>query len=171
MDEKNADLMVLLWLKNANLMDEKKRRSDGVIEGDYNVFKRGVHENAYATESHHCFSLPTNLSSPAISTVDDSGLESLAIVISRLGQSCETACKLSGLTWQLSKLSAVNKCSILQKYFSCRGPCVATIDQPAQVSASAQRHMHPGACLFTTQASTLSCDAYNKHWRRLCPCA
>ncbi|KAI5070482.1 hypothetical protein GOP47_0015178 [Adiantum capillus-veneris] len=130
-----------------------------------------VHENAYATESHHCFSLPTNLSSQAIRMVDDNSLESLAIVISRQGQSCETACKLSGLTCQLSKLPAVNKCSVLQKYFNCRGPCVASIDQPAQVSPSAARHMHPGACYFTTQASALSCEAYNKHWRRLCPCA
>lgn len=130
-----------------------------------------VHENAYATESHHCFSLPTNLSSQVTNVVVDNGLESLAIVIGRVGQSCQLACKQSRLSCQLSKLSAVNKCSVLQKYFSCRGPCVASIEQPAEVSFSAPRQLRPGACLFTTQESALSCEANNKHLRRLCPCA
>lgn len=130
-----------------------------------------VHENAYATEDHHCFTLPANISSQALSTAGDNSLDGLAIVISRLGQSCETACESTGQTCQLSKLSALNKCSILQKYFSCRGRCVASIDQPAEVSPSAPRHLHPGACLFATQESTLSCEAYNTHIQRLCPCA
>lgn len=130
-----------------------------------------VHENAYATEDHHCFSLPTNFSSQVSKTVIDNSFGSLSIVISRLGQSCETACKLNGQACQLSKLLAINKCAVLHKYFSCRGPCVASTDQPAEVSPSAPRHLHPGACLLATQDNALSCEGFNAHTRRLCPCA
>lgn len=129
-----------------------------------------VHENAYATEEHHCFSLPSNLSYPSSKMVGDNSLGSLSLVISRKGESCEKACKVDGQVCQSSKLSAINKCSVLQKYFSCKGACVATIDQPAEVSPSAPRHLHPGACVFATQESALSCQSYNPHTRRLCPC-
>lgn len=130
-----------------------------------------VHENAYATEDHHCFSLPTNISSQTSISAEDKNLDGLTIVIGRLGQSCETACDLKGQTCQLSKLAAINKCTILQKYFSCRGRCVASIDQPAEVSPSAPRPRHPGACLFARHDSALSCEAHSAYTRRLCPCA
>ncbi|KAH7281819.1 hypothetical protein KP509_36G064700 [Ceratopteris richardii] len=133
--------------------------------------KSVVHENAYATENHHCFSLPTNLSSEQPKPSIDDGLQSLAIVIGMPGQSCETACKLSKQTCQSSKLSAINKCAVLQKYFRCRGSCIASISQPAEVSPFAPSHLHPAACLFATQENVLSCEAYNEHLRRLCPCA
>ncbi|KAM5570031.1 hypothetical protein ABKV19_017179 [Rosa sericea] len=83
-----------------------------------------VHENAYLSDFHHCFSLPSNS-------------------------------------------------SVIQKYMSCKGTCLASIgsDQPAEVVDDAPEHLNPGACLYTQTQSMLSCYGSHQHTRRLCPCA
>ncbi|XP_039125065.1 uncharacterized protein LOC120261293 [Dioscorea cayenensis subsp. rotundata] len=131
-----------------------------------------VHENAYASDSHHCFSLDSNstritrLNSPA-------RLAGIDIVIGKQGESCESACKLKGISCVPSRLFVLNNCEYLQKYMSCNDTCLASTgaDQPAKVVDDAPGHLNPGACLYTQIESMLSCDGSHQHTRRLCPCA
>ncbi|KAL6965875.1 hypothetical protein U1Q18_050748, partial [Sarracenia purpurea var. burkii] len=102
-----------------------------------------VHENAYLSDFHHCFSLPSN-SSETTGAHMEARLAGINIIIGSM-----------------------------QKYMSCKGACLASIgaDQPAEVVEDAPRDLNPGACLYTRTQSVLSCDGSHQHTRRLCPCA
>ncbi|KAK4420234.1 hypothetical protein Salat_2436400 [Sesamum alatum] len=131
-----------------------------------------VHENAYLSEFHHCFSIPSNSSGPS-STQLEARLAGINIIIGRQGESCNSACKSSGQSCVPNKLALLNQCEVIQKYMSCKGACLSSIgaDQPAEVVEDAPRHLNPGACLYTRSQSSLSCDGSHRHTRRLCPCA
>ncbi|XP_050212438.1 uncharacterized protein LOC126664189 isoform X2 [Mercurialis annua] len=131
-----------------------------------------VHENAYLSDFHHCFSLRSN-STAANYTQLEARLVGINVVIGRQGESCDTACKSSGQSCVLNKLLVLNQCDILQKYMSCKGACLASMgtDQPAEVVDDAPKDLNPGACLYTRTQSMLSCDGSHRHTRRLCPCA
>ncbi|XP_061357557.1 uncharacterized protein LOC133301863 isoform X2 [Gastrolobium bilobum] len=131
-----------------------------------------VHENAYLSDFHHCFSLASN-SSETNSTITEARLNGINVVVGRQGESCNTVCKLRGQSCVSNKLVVLNHCDIIQKYMSCRGACFASVgtDQPAEVVHDAPKHMNPGSCLYTQTQSILSCDGLHQHTRRLCPCA
>ncbi|XP_057957426.1 uncharacterized protein LOC131150616 [Malania oleifera] len=131
-----------------------------------------VHENAYLSDFHHCYSLPSNFSG-----ITDARLEArlvgINVVVGRQGESCDSVCKSIGQSCVHNKLLMLNQCEIMQKYFSCKGACLASVgvDQPAEVVDDAPRHLNPGACLYTRTQTMLSCDGSHRHTRRLCPCA
>ncbi|KAK9138805.1 hypothetical protein Sjap_009399 [Stephania japonica] len=131
-----------------------------------------VHENAYISDFHHCFSLPSN-SSGGADTQSEIRLSGINVVVGRQGESCDSVCKSKGQSCVPNKLAVLNKCELIQKYMSCKGDCMASIgaDQPAEVVEDAPKHLNPGACLFTRTQSQLSCDGSHRHTRRLCPCA
>ncbi|KAB2622927.1 hypothetical protein D8674_025109 [Pyrus ussuriensis x Pyrus communis] len=131
-----------------------------------------VHENAYLSDFHHCFSLPSN-SSAANYTFLEARLNGIDVLVGRQGESCDTVCKSKGQSCVPNKLSVLNQCDIMQKYMRCKGTCLASIgpDQPAEVVDDAPEDLNPGACLFTQTQSMLSCYGSHQHTRRLCPCA
>jgi hypothetical protein len=130
-----------------------------------------VHENAYASEDHHCFALQDDSADKGPERTD-AEFENLTIVIGRQGLSCDTACKGRGKTCRLSALLELNKCSKLKKYLSCKEACIASTgqDQPAEVVSTAPRHLHPGACVYSTDTEAFSCSGFHPYSRRLCPC-
>ncbi|GFQ06395.1 upf0454 protein c12orf49 homolog [Phtheirospermum japonicum] len=131
-----------------------------------------VHENAYLSEFHHCFSISSNFSGFS-STQLEPRLAGINIIIGRQGESCDSACKSDGQSCVPNKLALLNQCDIIQKYMSCKGACLSSIgaDQPAEVVDDAPRYLNPGACLYTRTESILSCEGSHSHTRRLCPCA
>lgn len=131
-----------------------------------------VHENAYISDFHHCFSLPSNSSSKN-GTLIEARLNGVDVVVGRQGESCNSVCKLRGQSCVPNKLVVLNHCDVIQKYMSCKGSCLASVgsDQPAEVVYDAPIHLSPGSCLYTQTQSILSCDGSHQHTRRLCPCA
>lgn len=131
-----------------------------------------VHENAYISDFHHCFSLPSN-STGTSGLLVEARLNGINVIIGRQGESCDSACKSYGQSCVLNKLLVLNHCDIIQKYMSCKGTCMASIgaDQPAEVVDDAPKQLNPGSCLFSQTESILSCAGFHRHTRRLCPCA
>ncbi|KAG4988492.1 hypothetical protein JHK85_031475 [Glycine max] len=132
-----------------------------------------VHENAYISDFHHCFSLSSNSSAGKNSTLTEARLSGINVVVGRQGESCNSVCKSRGQSCVPNKLVVLNSCDIIQKYMSCKGSCLASVgaDQPAEVVYDAPVHLNPGSCLYTETQSILSCDGLHQHTRRLCPCA
>ncbi|XP_021906805.1 uncharacterized protein LOC110821318 [Carica papaya] len=131
-----------------------------------------VHENAYVSDFHHCFSLPSN-SSGVNDTQAEGRLLGINVIIGRQGESCDSVCQSNGKSCVLNKLWLLNQCDIIQRYMNCKGACLASIgaDQPAEVVDDAPTHLNPGACLYSRTQSVLSCDGSHRHTKRLCPCA
>ncbi|ERN13595.1 hypothetical protein AMTR_s00049p00052020 [Amborella trichopoda] len=101
-----------------------------------------VHENAYASDFHHCFSLQPNTSGPVDATIEER-LAGINVFVGRQGQSCNSVCKSQGQSCVVNKLLALNTCEMMQRYMSCKGACVASrgVDQPAEVADNAPKHM------------------------------
>ncbi|CAM0875003.1 unnamed protein product [Alopecurus aequalis] len=137
-----------------------------------------VHENAYASDFHHCF-LPQQNSSAGLTDSNcgsrdcGSRLAGINVLLGRQGESCSSVCGSKGQSCVPSRLSELNKCEILQKYMRCRSGCFPSIgpDQPAEVVDEAPRSLNPGACLYMQMDERLTCDGSHQHTRRLCPCA
>ncbi|KAF3643892.1 putative tetrapyrrole-binding protein, chloroplastic [Capsicum annuum] len=132
-----------------------------------------VHENAYLSEFHHCFSIPFNSSSSDSNVQTEVRLAGINIVIGTRGESCDTVSKSSGQSCVPNKFQLLNQCEMMHKYLSCKGGCLSSVgaDQPAEVVDDAPRDLNPGACLYTSQVNMLSCDGSHQHTKRLCPCA
>uniref|UniRef100_A0A0E0BHM8 SREBP regulating gene protein n=1 Tax=Oryza glumipatula TaxID=40148 RepID=A0A0E0BHM8_9ORYZ len=98
-----------------------------------------VHENAYASDFHHCFLLQQNSSGSA-----DSG----------------SGPRLDGINISIGSL---------QKYMRCKSGCFSSLgpDQPAQVVDEAPSNLNPGACLYMQMDERLTCDGSHQHTRRL----
>uniref|UniRef100_A0A0E0R6S9 SREBP regulating gene protein n=1 Tax=Oryza rufipogon TaxID=4529 RepID=A0A0E0R6S9_ORYRU len=98
-----------------------------------------VHENAYASDFHHCFLLQQNSSGSA-----DSG----------------SGPRLDGINISIGSL---------QKYMRCKSGCFSNLgpDQPAQVVDEAPSNLNPGACLYMQMDERLTCDGSHQHTRRL----
>ncbi|XP_008800023.2 uncharacterized protein LOC103714522 isoform X2 [Phoenix dactylifera] len=131
-----------------------------------------VHENAYASDFHHCFSLQSNFSG-IMELSSEARLTGIDIVIGKQGESCNSACRSKKQSCVPNRLLVLNKCEFLQRYMSCKGGCFSSIgaDQPAEVVDDAPKDVNPGACLFTQREAMLTCDGSHQHTRRLCPCA
>ncbi|KAL9251584.1 hypothetical protein AKJ16_DCAP05156 [Drosera capensis] len=130
-----------------------------------------VHENAYVSEFHHCFSLPSNRSDSG--DTPEGRIAAINIFVGRQGESCDSTCKSRGLSCITSKLLSLNQCESMKKFMNCNGGCFASIgpDQPAEVADDAPKHLFPGACLYTKTKTMFTCDGFHQHTRRLCPCA
>ncbi|KAK3119914.1 hypothetical protein QOZ80_9AG0677670 [Eleusine coracana subsp. coracana] len=130
-----------------------------------------VHENAYASDFHHCFSVRQN--STGSSESNSVRFLGINIIVGRPGESCSLVCKAKGQSCVPSRLSALNKCEILQKYMRCKSGCFRSLgpDQPAEVVDDAPASLNPGACLYMQMDERLTCDGSHQHTRRLCPCA
>ncbi|KAF3455672.1 hypothetical protein FNV43_RR00312 [Rhamnella rubrinervis] len=108
-----------------------------------------VHENAYISEFHHCYSVPSN-SSGANSTYLEGRLNGINILVGRQGKSCDSVCKSNGQSCVPNKLPVLNQCDIMQKYMRSEGDCLASIgaDQPAEVVDSAPKHLTERRIVF-----------------------
>ncbi|XP_022634101.1 uncharacterized protein LOC106755366 isoform X3 [Vigna radiata var. radiata] len=73
-----------------------------------------VHENAYISDFHHCFSLPSNSSSGKNSTLIEARLNGINVVVGRQGESCNSVCKSRGQLCVPNKLAVLNNCDIIQ---------------------------------------------------------
>ncbi|XP_024528837.1 uncharacterized protein LOC9650552 isoform X2 [Selaginella moellendorffii] len=156
-----------------------------------------VHENAYTSEYHHCFFTQTNLSSGRDHGVEAGENTDYSLITGRRGQSCDEACRQRGKKCKASILPLINECSVLQKSMNCKGACVSGSgpDLPSEVVSSAPRHLvrsfqkrlfcllvffflrfqkfslqHPGACVFNSKNTLLSCQGAHRYTKRLCPC-
>lgn len=131
-----------------------------------------VHENAYHSKFHHCFSLTSNASGANLTQVE-TRLLGIDVIVGRQGDSCDAVCKARGQLCVMNKLSLLNQCDVMQRYMTCKGSCLASVgpDQPAEVADDAPRDLYPGACLYSRTQSMLSCDGSHQYTRRLCPCA
>ncbi|PPR95339.1 hypothetical protein GOBAR_AA25332 [Gossypium barbadense] len=124
-----------------------------------------VHENAYVSDFHHCFSLPSNSSALGMkrkngvksekkernrgncveivdlrSTISpvEARLNGINVVIGRQGESCDSVCKSNGQSCVLNKLLILNQCDIVS---------ICLVDLPA-TAFSIQKYMScKGACL------------------------
>ncbi|KAL3829221.1 hypothetical protein ACJIZ3_018023 [Penstemon smallii] len=72
-----------------------------------------VHENAYLSEFHHCFSMSSN-SSGSSTTQLETRLAGINVVIGRQGESCDSVCKSNGQSCVPNKLALLNQCEIIQ---------------------------------------------------------
>ncbi|KAF3458008.1 hypothetical protein FNV43_RR02671 [Rhamnella rubrinervis] len=70
-----------------------------------------VHENAYISEFHHCYSVPSN-SSGANSTYLEGRLNGINILVGRQGESCDSVCKSNGQSCVPNKLPVLNQCDM-----------------------------------------------------------
>ncbi|XP_062197739.1 uncharacterized protein LOC133900573 isoform X2 [Phragmites australis] len=93
-----------------------------------------VHENAYASDFHHCFSVHKK-SLGSIESNSVSRFLGISISVGRPGESCSLVCKAKGQSCVPSRLSMLNKCEILQKYLRCKSGCFRSLgpDQPSEV--------------------------------------
>jgi hypothetical protein len=127
-----------------------------------------VHENAYKSELHHCYSLP------AADVNGSSGnAEQFKAEVSNPGQSCKDACAERNMLCVPAALRTINTCEWLKQFFTCDGGCSTStgVDQPAEVVDDAAPHQRPGACLVNSNEDMLSCEGQHPITRRLCPCA
>ncbi|KAH6833397.1 glycosyltransferase family protein [Perilla frutescens var. hirtella] len=101
-----------------------------------------VHENAYLSEFHHCFSIQSN-SSESSSAQLESTLAGINVIVGRQGESCDSACKSNGQSCVPNKLAVLNQCEVIKKYMSCKGACLSSVgaDQPAEVVDDAPVHL------------------------------
>jgi len=132
-----------------------------------------VHENAYVSGDHHCFSAKSNPIGGPSEASAEVALADVSILVGRQGQACDAACYERRLSCKEEKLASINTCAELQKFNKCKGLCIPSSgpDQPAEVVSTAPKHLNPGACLYNTQVSQLSCKGSHPYTRRLCPCA
>ncbi|KAG7018478.1 hypothetical protein SDJN02_20347, partial [Cucurbita argyrosperma subsp. argyrosperma] len=74
-----------------------------------------VHENAYRSDYHHCFSLPS-YSSGVNGTELEFKLNGVNVIIGRQGESCDSVCKTNGQSCIPNKLMVLNHCNIIQEH-------------------------------------------------------
>ncbi|KAE8694904.1 hypothetical protein F3Y22_tig00110764pilonHSYRG00067 [Hibiscus syriacus] len=98
-----------------------------------------VHENAYVSDFHHCFSLPSNSSGSTVSPVE-AKLNGINVAVGSAWLISSGVCSSVWLIYlQFS----------MQKYMSCKGACLASVgtDQPAEVVDDAPKHLEH-ACIL-----------------------
>ncbi|MBA0812838.1 hypothetical protein Gohar_026772 [Gossypium harknessii] len=99
-----------------------------------------VHENAYVSDFHHCFSLPSN--SSALGMKRKNGVKSEKKERNRGNWST-----ISPVEARLNGINVV--IGSIQKYMSCKGACLASVgpDQPAEVVDDAPKNLEH-ACIL-----------------------
>ncbi|EPS74609.1 hypothetical protein M569_00147, partial [Genlisea aurea] len=129
-----------------------------------------VHENAYFSEYHHCFSVPSNSSASSSIAAVEARLVGISIIVGRQGESCDSACNSRGQSCVPNKLGVLNECQVIRKYMKCEGGCSGG-EQQAAGAGEATTGEGGGVCFYTRSESRISCEGLERHARRLCPCA
>uniref|UniRef100_A0A7N0UQD8 SREBP regulating gene protein n=1 Tax=Kalanchoe fedtschenkoi TaxID=63787 RepID=A0A7N0UQD8_KALFE len=70
-----------------------------------------IHENAYLSDAHHCFSLPANYSGVTVPLME-ARLGGITVVVGRQAQSCDSVCKSKGQSCVATKLVVLNQCEM-----------------------------------------------------------
>ncbi|CAL5226902.1 g9775 [Coccomyxa viridis] len=134
--------------------------------------KSTVHENAYLSPSHHCYSKSGKPMTPAPPTPEVPTF--ISVVQGSAGQSCTALCQGVGRRCAQEHLAALNNCNILRQHFPCEAGCEpepSATDAPAYVEASAPKQQRPTMCLTQDEkALSFSCDAAQANQQRLCAC-
>eukprot|EP01023_Acetabularia_acetabulum_P013176 TRINITY_DN16302_c0_g1_i1.p2 TRINITY_DN16302_c0_g1~~TRINITY_DN16302_c0_g1_i1.p2 ORF type:complete len:181 (-),score=24.43 TRINITY_DN16302_c0_g1_i1:124-666(-) len=135
-----------------------------------------VHENAYLSDSHFCFSASGKPFSPGPQrpTLPDE----ITVVSGEAGQSCTQACQTKNQRCSEEHLKLLNNCNWLRDHFGCEAGCETDSDmqgfeRPAYVSQSAIKKDNPSMCLLSeaTGEFGFSCEAKRQNTLRLCACA
>ena len=132
-----------------------------------------VHENAYLSGLHHCFSesgKPTTPGPPLPQLP-----KGLTAVPAAKGQSCTSACDNANHVCSPSSFRYLNDCNMLRRYFACEAGCDTDsgLEQPSYMVASAPKLQRPTICRvldLQSPASEFSCDGVHANVQRLCPC-
>lgn len=141
--------------------------------------KSTVHENAYKSEQHHCFSTADtpkevkSTSAGANTPTKTKRIPNYKVVLGNQGEACDKACERAGSRCVASLLGAVNNCDTMKEHFACENGCQDSFggDQPAYVVPSALRMHQPGVCMINTRPDTLGCDNRHPNTKRLCTCS
>lgn len=135
-----------------------------------------VHENAYLSPRHHCFSESER---PLVDEPDLPHLPSnVQVVAGEAGESCDVACTAKRGSCAASHFPAINSCNILRDHFNCEAACEIEKDgdhpEPHYVTTKAPKSQRPAACFLgeskVNSESSKSCEWRVNHVRRLCPC-
>ena len=156
-----------------------------------------VHENAYISKAHHCYSasgiprVPPPKENPPPPFPNGA-----RIVAGGPGETCEAACGAQGRVCSPSGALPVNDCNLLRDHFHCEAGCVesraeavaattaggaaaaqvsVSLPAPGYVVSTAPQELRPATCLTVPKAQqALACDAASpaggEHVRRLCVC-
>lgn len=132
-----------------------------------------VHENAYLSGLHHCFSesgKPTTPGPPLLELP-----KGLTAVPAAKGQSCTAACENANHACSLSGFRYLNDCNMLRQHFACEAGCDADsgLEQPSYMVASAPKLQRPTICRvldLQSPTSEFGCDGVHANAQRLCPC-
>ncbi|EIE18996.1 hypothetical protein COCSUDRAFT_31544 [Coccomyxa subellipsoidea C-169] len=134
--------------------------------------KSTVHENAYLSPFHHCFSSsgkPTTAAPPTPPIP-----KSVTVVLGSAGQSCNALCESTGRRCAQQHLASLNNCNVLREHYACEAGCEpdsGTADAPIYVNASAPKQQRPTICLtMDSKVNQFSCEATSASNHRLCPC-
>lgn len=136
-----------------------------------------VHENAYISARHHCFS---ELGRPFVSDPLPAGaLDGVSLVVSKQGESCEAACRGGGgKACSERHLPHANSCDRLREHVGCEAGCEVCRGEgcgsggelPSYVEPKSPKQNHPAMCYLGPPDAELTCAGKDKLSRRLCTC-
>mmetsp|Transcript_18603 Transcript_18603/g.39956 ORF Transcript_18603/g.39956 Transcript_18603/m.39956 type:complete len:200 (-) Transcript_18603:575-1174(-) len=137
-----------------------------------------VHENAYISTRHHCFS---KLGKPLLTEpLPANALDKVEVVMSALGESCDTACTKRGKQCSSKHLPYLNSCDRLREHVGCEAGCephskssqsvVSAGGLPAYLDGNAPKANRPAMCFTATVESALGCAGRDQNAYRLCSC-
>jgi len=156
-----------------------------------------VHENAYISRAHHCFSASGIPRVPPPKENPPPPLPSGArVVAGGPGDTCEAACGAQGRVCSPSGALPASDCNLLRDHFHCEAGCIESraeagatagaagaaaagsavaLPAPGYVVSTAPQELRPATCLTVPRAQqALACDAASpaggEHVRRLCVC-
>mmetsp|Transcript_57625 Transcript_57625/g.117299 ORF Transcript_57625/g.117299 Transcript_57625/m.117299 type:complete len:277 (-) Transcript_57625:9-839(-) len=135
--------------------------------------KSTVHENAYISNRHHCFS---ELGRPFVSDpLPQGALNGVTLTVSKQGESCDTACRAIRRSCSESHLNNANSCDRLREHVGCEAGCEPLTDSnavwaPAYVVSNAPKQNRPAMCFLSRPGAALGCGAKDKLAQRLCTC-
>eukprot|EP01024_Parvocaulis_polyphysoides_P057238 TRINITY_DN60801_c0_g1_i1.p1 TRINITY_DN60801_c0_g1~~TRINITY_DN60801_c0_g1_i1.p1 ORF type:complete len:304 (+),score=7.74 TRINITY_DN60801_c0_g1_i1:36-914(+) len=134
-----------------------------------------VHENAFLSENHFCFS---ENGKPLTPGPTRENLPPWVTVLStETGQSCTQACTGRNLYCSEEHLRLLNNCNWLRNFFGCEAGCepqsgsTQGFDQPSYMVPAAIKKDNPSMCLLNSGGGlTFSCEGKRQNAQRLCTC-
>jgi hypothetical protein len=135
-----------------------------------------VHENAYISTRHHCFS---GHGRPMLSgPLPENALKGVTTVPSKVGEACDTACMRSGKKCSGSHLSFLNTCDRLREHVGCEAGCEegggpggsSHGAMPSYVHGNAPKAQRPAMCFTAPLDAPPGCGGKDAQSQRLCAC-
>lgn len=139
--------------------------------------KSTMHENAYISSRHHCFS---ELGRPSTTSGMPGSLDGVEVVVSLQDQSCDEACASRSKQCSMQHMPLVNSCDRLREHLGCEAGCEACAKGSCSVSAqalpsyvvgNAPKSNRPAMCFVGTPELAATCAAKDNLSQRLCACA